>query len=167
MSSRAPTDLPPSGAATTTSQRTPIATPTTWHGDPRALAQIGVTAGAPVDRDDLVAALRGQHAVTGEQVRPGGWRAVERAGEGARERVVKSVDLTFSVPKSVSVLWSQASAAERSRIQADVLAAASETVEFMATTKACVHRRDPAAGRVREPAAGVAAALSLHVTARR
>src|SRR5205823_11676515 len=51
--------------------------------------------------------------------------------------------------------------------EAEVLAAAQETIDFMATTKACVHRRTPEGSRVRERAAGVAAALSLHVTARR
>src|SRR3954463_12747339 len=60
--------------------------PTTWHGDPRALMQLGVAAGTPVDRDDLIAAPRGQHAATGEQIRPRGWRAVERDGEEVRER---------------------------------------------------------------------------------
>ncbi len=93
--------------------------------------------------------------------------ATTHDGSTSSERVVKSVDMTFSVPKSVSVLWSQASPAERARLEADVLQAARETIDFMATRKGAVHRRVPGGGRVREPALGAAAALSLHVTARR
>ena len=138
-----------------------------WFGAPQALSQLGVAAGELVERDALVALLKGQHAVGGEQVRRPGSRIVEREpGSFVMERVVKSVDLTFSVPKSVSVVWSQADAAERRRIEADVLAAAQATIDFMAKRKACVHRRNDDGERYREPAAGVAAALSLHVTAR-
>ena len=52
--------------------------PTMWHGAPSALAQLGLKPGAAVDRDQLVAALQGQHVTTGEQVRQPGHRIVER-----------------------------------------------------------------------------------------
>jgi conjugative relaxase-like TrwC/TraI family protein len=141
--------------------------PTIWHGAPAALSQLGLQPGQAVDRDQLVAALQGQHVSTGAQIRRPGHRAVERDETIVVEEVVKSVDLTFSAPKSVSVLWSQADPEERRRIETDVLAAAQAAIDHMATTKACVHRRTPDGDRIREPAAGVAAALSLHVTARR
>jgi hypothetical protein len=115
---------------------------TLWHGAPAALSQLGVDPGAAVERDALVAALQGRHVVSGAQVRRPGQRGVERDGELVVERVVKSVDLTFSVPKSVSVVWPQAGAEERQRIKADVLAAAQETIDFMATTRcACTGAR--------------------------
>jgi conjugative relaxase-like TrwC/TraI family protein len=141
--------------------------PTLWHGAPAALSQLGVQPGQAVERDQLIAALQGQHVSTGAQIRRSGHRTVERDGIFVVEEVVKSVDLTFSAPKSVSVLWSQADPDERRRIEADVLVAAQAAIDHMATTKACVHRRTPDGARIREPAAGVAAALSLHVTARR
>jgi conjugative relaxase-like TrwC/TraI family protein len=140
--------------------------PAIWHGAPAALGQIGLSAGRAVERAELTAALVGQHVETRAQVRRPGNRTVERDGSIVVEQVVKSVDLTFSVPKSVSVAWSQAGPDERARIEEDVLEAARRTLDFMATQKACVHRRDPDGNRYREPAAGVAAALSLHVTAR-
>jgi conjugative relaxase-like TrwC/TraI family protein len=141
--------------------------PTIWHGAPAALSELGLRPAQDVERGQLVAALQGQHVSTGAQVRRPGHRTVERDGTFVVEEVVKSVDLTFSAPKSVSVLWSQADPEERRRIETDVLAAAQAAIDYMATTKACVHRRTPDGDRIREPAAGVAAALSLHVTARR
>lgn len=140
--------------------------PATWHGDPRTLGQLGLKQGARIERNELAAALQGQHVESRAQVRRPGNRIVERDGHVVSERVVKSVDLTFSVPKSVSVVWSQAGTEERARIEADVLEAARRTLDFMATQRGCVHRRDPDGNRYRERAAGVAAALSLHVTAR-
>lgn len=56
-----------------------------------------------------MSALVGRHVETSAQVRRPGSRTVKRDDEVVIERVVKSVDLTFSVPKSVSVAWSQAS----------------------------------------------------------
>lgn len=137
-----------------------------WHGSPAALAQIGIEPGRAVERGELVAALQGKHVESGAQVRRPGSRVAERDGEAEAERVVKSVDLTFSVPKSISVVWSQAGPSERARIEADVLDVAGRTLDFMATQKSCVHRRDADGERYRERAVGVAAAVSLHVTAR-
>ena len=141
--------------------------PATWHGDPRALRQLGLETGCcGSSATSWWPRCRASTSETRAQVRRPGNRTVERDGQLVVERVVKSVDLTFSVPKSVSVVWSQAGPEERSRIEADVLEAARRTLDFMATQKACVHRRDPDGNRYRERAAGVAAALSLHVTAR-
>ena len=85
------------------------------------------------------------------------------------ERVtgVAHVEMTLSVPKSVSVLWAMADEQDRRRIEEALLEAAERTVQYMARNKAVVHRRGKDGVRVREPAAGAAVASSLHVTARR
>jgi conjugative relaxase-like TrwC/TraI family protein len=151
-----------------------------WLGADDALAQFGVRRGQPIERDDLIAALQGQHVKTGEQLRrPGvlkreardehGQSLAHDEGRPVVERVtgVAHVEMTLSVPKSVSVLWAMADEPERRRIEGALLEAAECTVQYMARTKAVVHRRGKDGVRVRESAAGVAVASSLHVTARR
>ena len=85
------------------------------------------------------------------------------------ERVtgVAHIEMTMSVPKSVSVLWAMADQADRQKIEDALSVAAERTVQYMARNKAVVHRRGKDGVRVREPAAGAAIASSLHVTARR
>jgi conjugative relaxase-like TrwC/TraI family protein len=98
-----------------------------------------------------------------------GQMLVDDEGRPVVERVtgVAHVEMTLSVPKSVSVLWAMADAQDRQRIEQALLAAAERTVQYMARNKAVVHRRGKDGVRVREPAAGAAIASSLHVTARR
>jgi conjugative relaxase-like TrwC/TraI family protein len=151
-----------------------------WLGADDALAQFGVRRGQPIERDDLLAALQGQHIRTGDQLRRPGVLKRERRGEHGEalvddegrpmvERVtgVAHVEMTMSVPKSVSVLWAMADGSDRERIQEALLEAAERTVQYLARTKAVVHRRGKDGVRVREEAAGAAVASSLHVTARR
>jgi conjugative relaxase-like TrwC/TraI family protein len=151
-----------------------------WLGAEDALAQFGVRRGEPIERDHLIAALQGQHARTGEQLRrPGalkreahdehGRACVDDEGRPVIERVVgvAHVEMTMSVPKSVSVLWAMADEDDRWRIERALLEAAERTAQYMAQNKAVVHRRVNDGVRVREPATGAAVASSLHVTARR
>jgi conjugative relaxase-like TrwC/TraI family protein len=139
-----------------------------------------VRRGQSLERDHLIAALQGQHVRTGEQLRrPGALKReardehglARRDGDGRRvvERVtgVAHVEMTMSVPKSVSVLWAMAGEVDRRRIERALLEAAERTVQYMAQNKAVVHRRGDDGVRVREAAAGAAVASSLHVTARR
>ena len=136
--------------------------------------------GQAIERDDLIAVLQGQHVDTGEQLRrPGvlkreardehGQALRDEDGRPAVEKVtgVAHVEMTLSVPKSVSVLWAMADEPERRRIEEALLEAAERTVQYMAKNKAVVHRRGKDGVRIREPAAGAAVASSLHVTARR
>ena len=136
--------------------------------------------GQPIERDDLIAALQGQHVHSGEQLRrPGALKREARDERGRTlldddgrrvvERVsgVAHVEMTMSVPKSVSVLWAMADQTDRQRIEDALLVAAERTVQYMVRNKAVVHRRGKDGVRVREPAAGAAVASSLHVTARR
>ena len=151
-----------------------------WLGAEDALAQFGVRRGAAIERDELIAVLQGQHVETGEQLRrPGALKReardahgrvlVDDAGRPVVEKVtgVAHVEMTLSVPKSVSVLWAMAGEEDRLRIERALLGAAERTVQYMARNKAVVHRRGKDGVRVREPAAGAAVASSLHVTARR
>jgi conjugative relaxase-like TrwC/TraI family protein len=151
-----------------------------WLGAEDALAQFGVRRGHPIDRDELIAVLQGQHVETGEQLRrPGVLKreARDEHGQALRgddgrpvvERVtgVAHVEMTMSVPKSVSVLWAMADQDDRATIENALIAAAERTVQYMARNKAVVHRRGSDGVRIREPAAGAAVASSLHVTARR
>ena len=151
-----------------------------WLGADAALAQFGVRRGQAIERDDLIAALQGQHVHSGEQLRrPGALKREARDEHGqvlldddgrrVIERVtgVAHIEMTMSVPKSVSVLWAMADQDDRYIIEQALLAAAERTVQYMARNKAVVHRRGKDGVRVREPAAGAAIASSLHVTARR
>ena len=151
-----------------------------WLGAGDALAQFGVQRGQPIEREQLIAVLQGQHVESGEQLRrPGalkreahdehGQALVGDDGRRVVEKVmgVAHVEMTLSVPKSVSVLWAMADQRDRQRIEQALLAAAERTVQYMAQTKAVVHRRGKDGVRVREAAVGAAVASSLHVTARR
>jgi conjugative relaxase-like TrwC/TraI family protein len=148
-----------------------------WLGADDALAAFGVRRGELIDRDQLIAVLQGQHVESGEQLRrPGSLRRVARDQHGkivtdAEGRTVietvtgvAHVEMTLSVPKSVSVLWAMADDEERRKIERALLEA-ERTVQYMSRNKAVVHRRAKDGARV--PATGAAIASSLHVTARR
>jgi conjugative relaxase-like TrwC/TraI family protein len=129
-----------------------------WLGSPRMLERLEVERGDNVTRDQLALALRGRSARSGERVRREGW--IERP-DGSRARGTKSVDLTFSAPKSVSVVWSQADADLRERMEAAMLASAEAMLECLTQTKPVVAHRG-----LLWPAVGFAAAAALHVVAR-
>jgi conjugative relaxase-like TrwC/TraI family protein len=151
-----------------------------WLGADDALAQFGVRRGEPIEREQLISVLQGQHVQSGEQLRrPGvlkrearddhGQARVDEDGRRVVEKVtgVAHVEMTLSVPKSVSVLWAMADEPDRRRIERALVEAAERTVQYMAKNKAIVHRRGKDGVRVREASAGAAIASSLHVTARR
>jgi hypothetical protein len=151
-----------------------------WLGGGGALARFGVRRGEAIEREQLIAVLQGQHVRTGEQLRrPGspkrearddnGEALLDEEGLPVIEKVngVAHVEMTLSVPKSVSVLWAMADDRDRALIENALLEAAERTVRYMARNKAVVHRRGKDGARVREPATGAAVASSLHVTARR
>ncbi len=76
-------------------------------------------------------------------------------------RVVTAYDVTFSAPKSVSVLWARADAAERAEIVAAVDAATAVGVEFL-ERHACYYGR----GETRQRGRGFTAAAFTHATSR-
>ncbi len=151
-----------------------------WLGTDDALTQFGVRRGEAIERDDLISVLQGHHVDTSEQLRRPGMLKRQARDECGRVRVdeqgrpvveivtgVAHVEMTLSVPKSVSVLWAMADEEDRRTIERALLEAAERTVQYMARNKAVVHRRGKDGVRVREAAAGAAVASSLHVTARR
>jgi conjugative relaxase-like TrwC/TraI family protein len=92
-----------------------------------------------------------------------GRAVVDDEGHPVLERVrgTKSVDLTFSAPKSVSIVWSQADPALRREIEHGMLAGAASMLADMTLAKPVVAHRGGL-----EPASGFAAAAALHVFAR-
>jgi conjugative relaxase-like TrwC/TraI family protein len=85
-----------------------VLAPSRWHGSPALLAGLGLSADAPVEREDLAALMRGVSPADGRELRRAG-------GDGSR---VAGIDMTFSAPKSVSALWAVSSPYERARIEA-------------------------------------------------
>jgi len=144
-----------------------------WLGTSSALAMLALERGREVARKDLAMALQGRSTETGEQVRrPGAIVCKRRDQEGRTVKDttlgVASLDLTFSAPKSVSVIWSQADLALRLEIEAAMLTAANAVLGYMTQTKRVVMEgRNGSREKLYGPARGFAAAASLHVTARR
>ncbi len=153
----------------------PAARPTTvWMGAAELLGRIGVEPGEAVAATGLGRVLQGRHATSGGRVRTEGM--IQRPvtdGHGhpvydedgrpvvQRVRGTKSVDLTFSAPKSVSVLWSQADRELREEIETAMLVAAEAMLREMTERKPVVaYQRDLI------PAEGYAAVAALHVVAR-
>jgi conjugative relaxase-like TrwC/TraI family protein len=134
-----------------------------WLGTPAMLSRLEVEPGERLGVKGLGRALQGRTAKSGVRLRREGWIQVERRGEDGKLRVpgTRSVDLTFSAPKSVSVIWSQAEPALRGEIEAAMIAAADAVLENMTMSKPVVAHR-----RSLWPAAGFAAAAALHVVAR-
>lgn len=98
-----------------------------------------------------------EHAVDGDE-----------HGSGATRRAVAGFDLTFSVPKSVSVLWGVADADVQARIVAAHHAAVADVIAYfereVAATRAGFTDQDGAVAQV--AVAGVAAAAFDHVDSR-
>jgi conjugative relaxase-like TrwC/TraI family protein len=132
-----------------------------WLGTEGALRHVGVDPFAPVERRALALAFQGRHAVTGERIRTEGLILKEIEGERTRVRGTKSVDLTFSAPKSVSVVWSQAGPDTRRVIVRGMVTAAEAMLAEMTLAKRVVAHQ-----RTLHPAHGFAAAAALHVKAR-
>jgi conjugative relaxase-like TrwC/TraI family protein len=147
---------------------------TRWLGSERMLDALGVSYGKGIEREQLARALQGRNTRSGERIRREGWiqqPAVDERGRplyderGRRLKVgmlgTKSVDLTFSAPKSVSVVWSQAPAEIRCKIEPAMINATEAMLECMTQTKPVVKYQ----GQLTS-AHGFAAAATLHVMAR-
>jgi conjugative relaxase-like TrwC/TraI family protein len=148
-------------------EQRPARANTMWLGSARALDRLGLKRGAEVEAEASALAHEGRHSVTQEQVRQPGYLAVKDTygkpvldsdGRPVQRAVVNNFDLTFSAPKSVSVVWSQADAALRAEIEQAMMTAANAALEHITQTR-------PVVGGD-EFARGFAAAAALHVTAR-
>src|SRR5512143_3429816 len=120
-----------------------------WRGI--AASALGLT--GIVERQDLRALLSGFHPTTGTAL-------LQKAGPDHRA----GWDLTFSAPKSVSVLWSQSDVTNRATIQAAQQAAVDRTLAFLQEHAAFTRRgRD---GLAQEPVVGLVVATFEHSTSR-
>jgi conjugative relaxase-like TrwC/TraI family protein len=164
-----------SPAAMLAPEEVPAARPTTvWMGAGELLGRLGVAPAEAVSATGFGRVLQGRHASSGERVRTEGMihrplndeHGHPLRDENGREIVqrvkgTKSVDLTFSAPKSVSVVWSQAERELREEIEAAMLVATEAMLREMTERKPVVaYRRDLI------PAEGYAAVAALHVVAR-
>src|ERR1700691_2121118 len=126
-----------------------------WHGHPTVLASLGLSPDSVVQRDQLPSLMNGQAPSDGREIRAVG-------GDGTR---VAGIDMSFSPPKDVSVLWAASSPEYRERIEA---------AHKDAVTSAMGHlERDVELVRVREAgelkwqtAKGVVAAKFMHNASR-
>lgn len=121
-----------------------------WGGGAKALGLAG-----QVQSDVFASVLRGFLPTTKEPR-----RLVQNAGQSKRR---SGFDLTWSAPKSVSVLWSQSDAHQRKAIESCLQRAVEKAME--ATTSLCAHTRRGNRGLESEQGQLVAA-LFRHETAR-
>ena len=84
-----------------------------------------------MDGPEFIALMEGRHP------RTGGWLRPEGAGGGRGG----GIDLTFSAPKSVSVMWALGDQQERREIEAAHAAAVTDAMAHLTETVPTVRRR--------------------------
>jgi len=124
----------------------------TWHG--LAAEELGLT--GAVRRADLLRVWEGRDPRTGEIV-------VSRGSTGEH---VAGVDVTFSAPKSVSVLWALSDLTARSEVEAAHDQATLVALRHIERNVPLVRRRLSEGEVVHEQAAGIIAARFRHHTSR-
>jgi conjugative relaxase-like TrwC/TraI family protein len=126
--------------------------PGVWVG--RGLAQLGLEADEQVSEQQLEAIFaRGLHPVTGEAL-----------GRAWRADAVTGFDLTFSAPKSVSVLWALGGATAQTEVAKAHRAAVLAALAFLDAQAALSRRGTDGVEQIRT--GGFAAALFDHRTSR-
>lgn len=120
-----------------------------WRGS--AVPSLGLT--GIVERQDLQLLLAGFHPTTGTAL-------LQKAGPNHRA----GWDLTFSAPKSISVLWSQSNSKTRADIQSAQQVAVDRTLAFIQEQAAFTRRGYD--GLVQEPVTGLVIATFEHSTSR-
>lgn len=123
-----------------------------WHG--KATEVLGFEAGSPVTKEQFQALLRGLHPVTGAKL-------AQRIRKDRRP----GVDLTFSVPKSISLVWA---INQDERLVEAIREAVSETMAEEIEPLMCRRVRDgaKAASKDRKPTRNFVYADFLHKTSR-
>ncbi|MHB2023690.1 MAG: MobF family relaxase, partial [Mycobacteriales bacterium] len=126
--------------------------PGLWHG--RGLSELGLRPGAEVCERELEALFaRGLHPVDGS-----------RLGRAWRVDGVTGFDLTFSAPKSVSVLWALGGGEVGKAVSAAQWAAVAAALDFVDAHAS--FSRVGAGGRAQAGTAGLAAAVFDHRSSR-
>jgi len=124
--------------------------PGVWHG--RWAPELGLE--GAVAADDLRALIEGVHPGTGDELLA-----------GLREREVTAIDVTLSVPKSVSLLWAFGSPDTSSTVALAMVEATDRALDFL-EERAAVTRRQEGGVRRRVGTEGFAIATFAHRTSR-
>jgi conjugative relaxase-like TrwC/TraI family protein len=129
--------------------------PGRWLSDPDTLARLGVDPSKPLDGADFIALMEGRHPGTGLWLR-------RAAADGTRGG---GIDVTFSAPKSVSVVWALGDPWQREQIEAAHARAVERSMGYLKERVPVVRRRY-GAEVVEEPAKDLLATAYRHTTAR-
>jgi conjugative relaxase-like TrwC/TraI family protein len=126
-----------------------------WLSDPETLARLGIDPDAPVAGEDFIALMEGRDPGSGGWLRPAG-------ADGSRGG---GIDVTFSAPKSVSVVWALGDPWQREQIEAAHTRAVERSMGYLKERVPVVRRRY--SGQVvEEQAKDVIATAYRHTTAR-
>jgi conjugative relaxase-like TrwC/TraI family protein len=125
--------------------------PGRWEGEGAARLSLS----GPVRKSEFEAALKGIDPKTGERLAALGGRLQNHAA---------GWDMTFSAPKSVSVLWALSEARDRTPIESAHSSAVAAATRYLERTAAWARRGK--GGAVREPTAGLLMATFDHHTSR-
>jgi conjugative relaxase-like TrwC/TraI family protein len=129
--------------------------PGRWLSDSETLERLGIDPDGPVDGKEFIALMEGRHPGSDAWLRPAG-------ADGSRGG---GIDVTFSAPKSVSVVWALGDPWQREQIQAAHARAVHRTVGYLRERVPVVRRRYD--GQVvEEQAKDVIATAYQHTTAR-
>ena len=129
--------------------------PGRWLSDPETLTRLGIDPDAPVDGAQFIALMEGRDPGTGAWLRPAG-------SDGSRGG---GIDVTFSAPKSVSVVWALGDPWQREQIEAAHAKAVERSMSYLKERVPVVRRRYD--GQVvEEQAKDVIATAYRHTTAR-
>jgi conjugative relaxase-like TrwC/TraI family protein len=129
--------------------------PGRWLSDPETLARLGIDPDEPVVGEQFIALMEGRDPGTGAWLRPAG-------GDGSRGG---GIDVTFSAPKSVSVVWALGDPWQREQIEAAHSRAVERSMGYLRERVPVVRRRY--SGQVvEEQAKDVIATAYRHTTAR-
>jgi len=129
--------------------------PGRWLSDRETLARLGIDPDSPVDGRQFVALMEGRDPGSGGWLRPAG-------ADGSRGG---GIDVTFSAPKSVSVVWALGDPWQREQIEEAHAKAVERSMRYLKERVPVVRRRY--GGQVvEEQAKDVIATAYRHTTAR-
>jgi conjugative relaxase-like TrwC/TraI family protein len=132
-----------------------VQAPGRWHMSQATLERLGIPSDGSVEGKDFIALMEGRHPRTGDWLRP------EGAGGGRGG----GIDMSFSAPKSVSVVWAIGDPWQREQIEQAHGLAVARTLAYMRESTPVVRRRY-SGDVLEERAKDVLAAEYRHTTAR-